>query len=256
MANPSVEESATRPPKISASFNTAVRASCAMRMRTRTSSRTTAGDSVRSVACSTFSRRFICLITCWRSAGSTSTTMVMRESSGSSVRATVRLSMLYPRWVSRPVTRISAPGLFSSSTEITCSMTSLLFGGHRNRNRLRRAQHHFVDGRAGRHHGVYRFGGRDLHVQQVRPGLADRFIERRRQLRWLLDDPSLEAVSPSQFLRVREAVQLDAAQAVIVEQGLPLAHHAQVAVVHHDDLDGQAVAGDRRQLGNRHLKTA
>jgi hypothetical protein len=48
--------------------------------------------------------------------------MLIRESSGSSVRATVKLSMLYPRADNNPVTRISAPGLFSMSNEINCSM--------------------------------------------------------------------------------------------------------------------------------------
>jgi hypothetical protein len=63
-------------------------------MRTSTNSRTTFGESVRSVAWSTLTGLLICLITCWRSALSTSTTIVMRDTSGSSVRATVRLSML------------------------------------------------------------------------------------------------------------------------------------------------------------------
>ena len=69
-------------------------ASCAQRTRTRTISRITAGDSVMSAACSTLTSLLICLMTWVRMRSSTSTTMVMRESSGSSVFATVRLSML------------------------------------------------------------------------------------------------------------------------------------------------------------------
>src|ERR1035441_2255323 len=63
MAKPSTPESTTRPPKISASLRTAVRLSCGVRMRSRTSSRTTDGPSVRSLACSTLMSLFICLMT-------------------------------------------------------------------------------------------------------------------------------------------------------------------------------------------------
>ena len=51
-----------------------------------------------------------------------STTIVMRDCSASRVRATVRLSMFHPRALNTPVIRISAPGLFSTSIEIVCSI--------------------------------------------------------------------------------------------------------------------------------------
>ena len=45
-------------------------------------------------------------------------------------------------------------------------------------------------------------------------------------------------------------------KAIVIEEFLPLADHAQVTVVHDDDLDGQAIGDDGRQFGQRHLETA
>src|SRR2546430_1579169 len=112
-------------------------------------------------------------MTCTQSLDSTSTTMVMRDSAGSSVRATVRLSMLYPRAPSRPVTRSSAPGLFSINNEITCSIIDPLGHGHR----LRRSHDHLIDCAAGRHHRVHVFVRRHLHVQQIGARLGDSLVE-------------------------------------------------------------------------------
>src|ERR1700726_4170435 len=122
----------------------------------------------------------------------------MRDSVGSSVRATVRLSMLYPREPSKPVTRNSAPGLFSSNTEIICSI-KLSSEDRRNRlshllhhaaqeltlrwdrrfrlsaravsswhgHRLGRTHYHLIDCAASGHHRVHVLRWRDLHVQQI-----------------------------------------------------------------------------------------
>src|SRR3984957_20191750 len=176
-AKPSVEESTTRAPKISASFKIAVRLANGARTRSSVISRLTAGESVRSEACSTFTSLFICLITCERSCGSISTTMVIRDSVGSRVRATVRLSMLYPRALKTPVIRISEPGLFSTSSEISCSMVP---ASHF--HRLRSAQDHFIDRAARRHHWVDVLKRRHAYIQQVRAGLTHRFFQRRHKL--------------------------------------------------------------------------
>ena len=151
------------------------------RTRSRTISRATAGASVRSVACRTLTSLFICLMTCERSCGSTSTTMLMRESVGSSVLATVRLSMLKPRAVSTPVTRINAPGLFSTSREMICSISGIpdLLA---DRHRLRGTQHHLVDRGAGGNHRIDVFERRHADIQQIRPGRADGGFERGPQI--------------------------------------------------------------------------
>ena len=72
----------------------------------------------------------------------------------------------------------------------------------------------------------------------------------------LVDGAAFEAVSAGELFGVGEAIEFDRAQAVVVEQRLPLAHHAEIAVVHHDDLDGQGVRGDGGQFGDRHLEAA
>ena len=51
----------------------------------------------------------------------------------------------------------------------------------------------------------------------------------------------LKPYAPASFSASGKRLQFHRAEAVVVEQLLPLAHHAEVAVVHHDDLDGQAV---------------
>src|SRR5262249_3545060 len=242
-----------RAPKISASFSTAVRPSACARTRSSTISRQTAGDWLTSVACRTLISLFICLITCTQSFESTSTTMVMRESSGSSVRATVKLSMSKPLAPSSPVTRSSAPGLFSINNEITCSICLFRsWHGHR----LRRPHHHLVDRAAGRHHWIHVLVGRHFDVEQIWARLADGFFERGSQLMGLVDRASFEAVGAGQLFSVRETFQGRRAEAIVVEQLLPLPDHAEIAVVHDDDLDRQAVLGYGRQLRNRHLESA
>ena len=76
--------------------------------------------------------------------------MVMRESVGiERARDRQALDVITAR-AENPVMRISAPGLFSLTMEISCSMEAVLiaatgWGG---------AQHHFVDCAAGRHHRI------------------------------------------------------------------------------------------------------
>src|SRR5689334_3664015 len=159
--------------------------------------------------------------------------MLMRDSSGSSVRATVRLSMLYPRADNTPVTRINAPGLFSTNREISCNINT-----PSRSHRLRRPQDHFINSAARGKHRMHVFVRSHAHIEQIRTGLANRSFQRASQLAWTLDRAAAEPVRPSQFFGIRERIEPNCAEAIVIEQLLPLPDHPQIPVIHHDDLDG------------------
>src|SRR5215831_588094 len=168
-----------------------------------------------------------------------------------------------------------APGLFSRSREMTWSIyktfkkpNTAQAGGPRYQHsvgqgptlrrlhRLGWAQHHFVDRPAGGHHREDVLQWSDLHVEQIRSRFPDRSFQRGAEFPWLIDGTSLDAIGGRKLFGIGEAIQLHGAEPVIVEERLPLAHHAEIAVVHDDDLDRQTVAGDGCELGNRHLESA
>src|SRR5262249_26388659 len=64
-------------------------------------------------------------ITCSMMNASPLTTSVMRDTVGSSVSPTDKLSMLYPRAENNPATRDSTPNLFSTITAIVCFSNSV-----------------------------------------------------------------------------------------------------------------------------------
>src|SRR5580658_7413200 len=134
--------------------------------------------------------------------------------------------------------RISDPGLFSTRSEMSCS----IYGS--DLHRLRRSQDHFVDRTAGRDHWVDILERRYPHVQKIRAGLAHRFFERWNKLMHGVNGAALEAISAGQLLDIRERAQLHLAEPIVVKKLLPLPDHAEMPVVHHDDLDGQRVIGD------------
>ncbi len=70
------------------------------------------------------------------------------------------------------------------------------------------------------------------------------------------DAQALDAVGRRQLDEVGVAFEVDARQAVVEEQLLPLADHAQVVVVDDQHLDGQLVQGGRGQLAHGHLEAA
>ena len=76
------------------------------------------------------------------------------------------------------------------------------------------------------------------------------------ELPGLIDGAALEAVSAGELFGIGEAIEFHRAEAVVIEQRLPLAHHPEIAVVHHDDLDGQRVRGDGGEFRDRHLEAA
>src|SRR5689334_12100646 len=75
-------------------------------------------------------------------------------------------------------------------------------------------------------------------------------------MRRLLDGAALEAVRAREFLGVRKTIESYGTEAVVIEERLPLAYHPEIAVVHDDDLDREALAGKGGQFGNGHLETA
>src|SRR6266536_528568 len=83
---------------------------------------------------------------------SASTVMVMRETSGFSVRPTVRESILNARRRNRDATRVSTPGLFSTYTTYVFSMFFSFVGS--GLNDLTRAANHLVQCRPGRDHRI------------------------------------------------------------------------------------------------------
>src|ERR1700683_4188676 len=97
---------------------------------------------------------------------SASVTMVMRDTSGFSVRPTVSESMLNARRRNSEATRVSTPGLFST---YTTNVFSIGFSSVRRRldDRVRTANH-FVQGRARRDHRVHRIFLLHLEIDQYR----------------------------------------------------------------------------------------
>ena len=84
------------------------------------SSRSTASSGSSSLTRRTFTSLCICFSICSSGCCSQSTRSVMRETSCRSVGPTARLSMLKPRRANMLEMRMSAPGLFSTSTESVC----------------------------------------------------------------------------------------------------------------------------------------
>src|SRR5258705_10774402 len=107
-----------------------------------------------------------CLITCSMTKASPRTTRVIRDTEGSSVSPTDRLSMLYPRAENSPATRDSTPNLFSTSTAIVCfSMAPASLNGmlpslsSRSRSGTWPLCPHFTRGRGQDHVAVGAAGG-------------------------------------------------------------------------------------------------
>src|SRR5579859_7818285 len=97
---------------------------------------------------------------------SASTVIVMRETSGFSVRPTVNESMLKARRRNNEATRVSTPGLFSTCTT---NVLSIVFSCVRRRldNRIRTANH-FMQRCARRDHRIDRIFLLHLEVDQDR----------------------------------------------------------------------------------------
>src|SRR6266478_1535114 len=167
-------------------------------------SRSTWSSSERSVTLITSMSLWSCLSTCSMMKASPVTTSVIRDTDGSSVSPTDRLSMLYPRAEKSPATRESTPNLFSTSTAIVCfSESTVLFSFPsrppptlKPRLRFRRlvfhlaagqAQDHVLVGAAGGHHGEDALVLVDADVEHHRPRRADHLLDRRHDFAGLGD---------------------------------------------------------------------
>src|SRR5437588_12753938 len=98
--------------------------------------------------------------------GLVSTVMVMRDTSGFSVRPTVSESMLKARRRNSDATRVSTPGLFSTYTTKIFNMITLFVGG--GFHDWTWPPNHIVQGCAGCDHGVDGIFLLDLEVKQHR----------------------------------------------------------------------------------------
>jgi hypothetical protein len=105
------------PSKMLTTSMTWLRISGVARTLTSSSSRSTASLGSSSVIFRTSMSLNSCLVICSRGVESTSTTMVMRLSAGSSVGATARDSMLYARRANSDDTRARTPARFCTRTD-------------------------------------------------------------------------------------------------------------------------------------------
>src|SRR6266542_6180885 len=290
-------------------------------------SRSTWSSSERSVTLITSMSLWSCLSTCSMTKASPVTTIVIRDTDGSSVSPTDRLSMLYPRAEKSPATRESTPNLFSTSTAIVCFSTSTClpfpclrqpchrpkgcrlppssagFAGAASgslasdggspaprrpvarpaswgrlrrgpsrpppslKPRLRfrrlvfhlaggRGQDHVLVGAAGGHHGEDALVLVDADVEHHRRRRADHLLDRRHDLAGLGAPYPDAAIGLGEPHVVGDAGKVDGEVALLVDDPLPLAHHAVTAVVADDGLDGKPLAEACGQLLAVHLERA
>src|SRR5947209_10481179 len=269
----SVLTSTTRARKSSAVCSTCVRSASGARTLTMSSSRRTAASDSSSTILMTSISLFSCLVICSSGWVSASTTIVIRDRSGFSVGPTARDSMLNERRLNRAATRVRTPALFSTSTESVCRvMAASHLPVSEDRAHVARG-HDVVVAGAGRDHRPHLGVVADDEVDDHR-GVVDRHR--------LLDDrvdvvPAL-AAQPDAAHRLGEEDEVGDARRLVprprrafvfvagvqpgvgvpalVEEGLPLPHHAEVAVVDDGDLHRDALDGAGGQLLVGHLEAA
>src|SRR6266487_4208056 len=248
-------------------WSTCVRASASARTLIRISSRCTEAAGSSSTIFSTFTSLFSCLVTCSSGFSAQLTTIVIREISACSVGPTARASMLKPRRANSPAIRTSTPGLFSTSTD---SVWVVMFGSCSRcarslyTNKVRRQVPRELDivvARAGRDHRPHHRVVVDDEVDDDRPviglgGGLDHVVH----VLGPLAAQSRAAVGLRELAEVGNprpaGAKIGARVALVVEQRLPLPHHAKVPVVDHGDLDGDPLERAGRQLLIGHLEAA
>src|SRR3954454_11275406 len=209
---------------------------------------------------------FSCLVICSSGWLAASTTIVMRERSGFSVGPTARDSMLNPRRLNSAETRASTPDLFSTSTDsVWRDISDLPFA--EDRADVARGHDVVVAGTRGDHRphlGVVA----DHEVDDHR-----RVVDGHRLLDHRVDVVLGLAAQPDAAQRLGEGdevgdahglglprgvlhVQLGVGVAALVEEGLPLPDHPEVAVVDHGALDRDALDRAGGQLLVGHLEAA
>src|ERR671910_1538256 len=222
------------------------------------SSRCTACPGPSSTILMTMINSFSCLVTCSRGWSSTSTTTVIRETDGCSVGPTARESMLNPRRAKSAAIRARMPGLFSTRIDSVCLLIAMSLLTVPVRRHATGDLDVVVAG-AGRHH-------RPHHRVAVYPEVDDdravvhghRLVDRRIDVCRGVTAQADAAIRLGQLGKVRDApaVEIGVGVARVVEQGLPLADHAQARVVDDGDLDRDPLDRAGGQLLVRHLETA
>src|SRR5680860_160235 len=258
---------------------------------TSSSSRSMESWSSSSTILITSTSLFSCLVTCSSGESSTLTTMVIRETSGCSVGPTARESMLKPRRLNSPAMRASTPGLFSTRTESVCVLIvrtpwfRALRDAHFARSsgtnaRCARSSTSgsqvvllelgrqvagvldvVVGGACGDHRPHHRVAldpevDDDRHVVYLHC-LVDRGVHLGRVVAGEPDGAVRlcelhEVRHPPRVLNLR--LQVGVGVAALVEQGLPLPHHAERLVVDDRDLDRDVLDRARRELLVGHLE--
>src|SRR5690625_3209583 len=220
--------------KSSTTCSTAVRETSSAFTLTSNSSRCTEFSGASSTILITLTNLFSCLVTCSRALDSTSTTTVIREISSCSVGPTAREWMLNARRANSAATRVRTPGLFSTSTERVCrdiGVSSLIA------LEVRGDAAGILDvivGDPGRHHRPHHGIGahHEVHHHGAVVDLVG-LVDHRVHLAGGLTPQAHRAVRFGELDEVRDAlgavpgVQLGMGVALVIEQGLPLAHHPQ-----------------------------
>src|SRR3954470_7241256 len=213
---------------------------------------------------------FSCLVICSSGWLAASTTIVMRERWGFSVGPRARYSLLNPRRLNSAETRARTPDLFSTRTEsvwrvMVWAPSDLVVA--EDRAHVARGQDVVVAG-AGRDHGPDLGVVADHEVDDHRC-----VVDRHGLLDHRVDVVLALAAQPDAAHRLGEQdeigdahrlgraigvlrVQLGVGVATLVEEGLPLPDHAEVAVVDDGDLDRDALDRAGGQLLVGHLEAA
>src|SRR5215470_13893637 len=157
-------------------------------------------------------------------------TMVMREIPGRSDRPTVKETMLTLRRRNRDETRVSTPGLSSTSATNVCSMVTNSLCVFRCLDHwVVRPADHFVQSRSCGHHrvnGVFFFHQK---VYEKRSPGCTRGFDRRINFGTCTDGGAGDAVCVGQLDEVG-AKDRRGGVVLVVNELLPLAHHAEEAV--------------------------
>src|SRR5690625_4992691 len=256
----SVDTSTTLARNSSTAWTTDARVDASERTLTRMWSRWEDCSGISSTILMTLTSLLSCLVTCSRASPSASTTTVMRDSPSTSEGPTVSDSMLNARRAKSPATRVRTPGTSWTSTERVwrCILGLLVpFRGHIP------GYLNLVIGYSGRHHWPHHGVGRDDEVDHDGTVVDFHgFFDGRGDVFFFFNSDGSGSVGICECdevghpCRVCTGVQVGIGVPGVIEQGLPLAHHAQRGVINQSDLDRNLVDGTGGQFLVGHLETA
>src|SRR3954449_4694945 len=257
--------STMRPRKMSVSCRTSARWTPSTATLKSASSRATVSPGSRSRIFRTLISLCSCLVTWSIGCSAPSTVSVTRDTFSSSVGPTVSVSMLNPRRANKPAMRVSTPGLFSTRIDRTClrpvricpdASRSSRFSSSLTPGSPMRSAHHLACGGTRRDHRIYVLLARDADVDDDRPLGGQRGAQVVQERLLVGQAQPGGPVGLGQLDEVRALPHVDVRVAVVPEQLLPLADHAEVAVVEDEHLDRDPVGHARGQLLAVHLHRA